>query len=238
MSAASHEELTLVTCNTHWLFSDRGWTAVADLARHSGVPDVICLQEHWVRSGEAVPAHLHVDDVRYHVHHLPLTVHARLAGFAIDERKPDGSWGLLTLTRDAPVAVRSIQIGHAWGDPIPRQVLSVRLGPSRHRPVEVWNTHLTHRLTHVLGQLRTLRAGMAGCDVPVVAAGDFNVPHRILELLNARRHRRAGPTWPARRPMVQLDGFVAAGGCRLRESRAPAQPGADHVPVLGALRWC
>lgn len=238
MSAAFHEELTVVTCNTHWLFSDRGWSGVRDLARQSGLPDVLCLQEFWLRSGETLPTGLRVADVRYHLHHLPLTRHARLAGFAIDETRPDGSWGLLTLTRQAPIAVRSIQIGHARGDPIARQVLTVRLAASRHRPVEVevWNTHLTHRPAHVLGQLRTLRAAMSGCDGPVVAAGDFNIPHAMLALLKARGHRRAGPTWPARLPFVQLDGFIATEGCHLRERRAPRLPGADHVPVLGALR--
>lgn len=238
MAAAFHEELTVVTCNTHWLFSDRGWRGVHDLARQSGLPDVLCLQEFWLRSGETLPAALRIANVRYHVHHLPLTTHARLAGFAIDESRPDGSWGLLTLTKEAPIAVRHIRIGHAKGDPITRQVLTVRFATSKRRPaeLEVWNTHLTHRPAHVLGQLRTLRAAMAESAGPVVAAGDFNIPHALLQLLKARGHRRAGPTWPARLPFVQLDGFIAS-RCYVGENRMPRLAGADHLPVLGALRW-
>src|ERR1700742_2555568 len=117
MAAASHD-LTVVTCNTHWLFSDGGWRGVHELARQGGLPDVLCLQEFWLRAGEPLPAELRVADVRYHLHHLPLTPHARLAGFAIDETRPDGSWGLLTLTREAPIAVRRLRIGHAKGDPV------------------------------------------------------------------------------------------------------------------------
>lgn len=99
-------------------------------------------------------------------------------------------------------------------------------------------------------QARRIRRHIARESRPVIVVGDFNsTPHQwayrhIAEGLQSAVHRRIrgwGATFPAERPLVQIDHVLADPAWQITAARIPqaAVPTAvsDHRPVVAHLRW-
>ncbi|GAA1205439.1 endonuclease/exonuclease/phosphatase family protein [Pseudonocardia alaniniphila] len=78
--------------------------------------------------------------------------------------------------------------------------------------VAVLATHLSWPPWQALSQLRRALTLTACVKMPIALAGDLNLPARVLGRVLAGRGWRAataGPTFPARRPCLQLDHILA-----------------------------
>jgi endonuclease/exonuclease/phosphatase family metal-dependent hydrolase len=112
-------------------------------------------------------------------------------------------------------------------------------------PFVVAGTHLSLDAAERLDQARLLDATLAGVDVPLVLAADFNEPPDgpARQLLASGRVDAAGtdetPTFPATGGGVRIDGLlvdprIAVSGYRVVSSAATARA-SDHLPVLADL---
>jgi len=98
-------------------------------------------------------------------------------------------------------------------------------------------------------QARLIRRRIDRETRPVVVVGDFNsTPHqwayrhiaRGLQNAVGRRVRGWAATFPARRPLVQIDHVLAGPAWQVTTARIPANGSADisdHRPVVAHLRW-
>ncbi|WP_249691057.1 endonuclease/exonuclease/phosphatase family protein [Stappia sp. WLB 29] len=121
------------------------------------------------------------------------------------------------------------------------------------RPLHVFNTHLGLWRGERLAQVRTL-LGPAWLGHPecrgqdTVLMGDFNsVPSSpsfaqvasVLQLARPRTGRLAGPTFPARLPLLRLDHIFLSKGLRCLDCTPlrtpPARLASDHLPLLAVL---
>jgi len=116
-----------------------------------------------------------------------------------------------------------------------------------------WNTFLrTYRegALRRAQQARLLRRRIARESRPVLIVGDFNsTPHQwayqhLAEgLQNAvlRRVRGWGATFPAQRPLVQIDHILAGPAWQITAAHIPPpmpqSPLSDHRPVVAHLQW-
>ena len=98
-------------------------------------------------------------------------------------------------------------------------------------------------------QARLLRRRIEREAAPVLVVGDFNsTPHQWayrhvaqgLQSAVRRRVRGWGGTYPAGRPLVQIDHVLASPAWQITAARIPADGAAavsDHRPVVARLRW-
>lgn len=98
-------------------------------------------------------------------------------------------------------------------------------------------------------QARLLRRRIEREPAPVLVVGDFNsTPHQWayrhlaqgLQSAVRRRVRSWGGTYPAERPLVQIDHVLASPAWQITAARIPADGAAavsDHRPVVARLRW-
>jgi endonuclease/exonuclease/phosphatase family metal-dependent hydrolase len=93
-------------------------------------------------------------------------------------------------------------------------------------------------------QVRSILAHVAACgECPTVLMGDFNEWARhggcFLELARGWQLLAPGRSFPARRPVAQLDRIVISEGCRALacgvHHSALATRGSDHLPVWARL---
>ena len=152
-----------------------------------------------------------------------------------------GELSIAVLTTLPVIGYHVIELGRAPGDSLPRfaQVLSLEL-PAR-TSVRVVNTHLTHLLTSPL-QLRELRRrlrtdGAGSRPVPTIIAGDLNMPRLVAARSAGYTAAVRGRTWPASRPVVQLDHLLASRGVERMDAAVLPPAGSDHLPVRARLRF-
>jgi endonuclease/exonuclease/phosphatase family metal-dependent hydrolase len=98
-------------------------------------------------------------------------------------------------------------------------------------------------------QARLIRRRIERESRPVLVAGDFNsTPHQWayrhlaqgLQSAVTRRMRGRGSTFPARRPLVQIDHVLAGPAWQVTAAQIPAAGAgvvSDHRPVVVQLRW-
>lgn len=243
MDADAGVELGVASLNLHGGRDRAGrhYSVAAALSRVSA--DVVVVQENWrPRHQESVARQAAAQAGFPEVIELDLlgdTALYRLGlvpSLATDE---PGAWGLAVLSR-VPLAAREpVWLGAAPRDPAPRmaQVVDVDLpgGPV----VRLVNVHLTHRLRHGPSQLRRLLRSLAAGPRPAgptVVAGDFNMCRPAIYMARGYRSAVRGRTWPADRPVAQLDHVLAGPGIRIARSGVVASTGSDHRPVRAVLR--
>ena len=133
-----------------------------------------------------------------------------------------------------------IELGVAPGDEFPRfaQVVTVKLAGGT--SVRVVNTHLTHRLTSPI-QLRRLQErlradGGQSRQLPTIIVGDLNMPRPLAGMSLEYAATVRGKTWPATRPLVQLDHVLVDRRMTVMESAVLPSAGSDHLPIRARLR--
>ena len=200
--------------------------------------DVVLVQENWrEHGGESVAARAAADCGYGAYTELDLVADTPLADLeVVRPPAPDetGAWGLAIMSRVPWRSTTTIPLGAAPSDVVgPRyaQVVEFDLPGGVLRAV---NVHLTHRLRHGPAQLRRLLTGLAG-GPPTVIGGDLNMCRPVVWLARPYRPVVRGRTFPARRPLAQLDHLLAGPGVVASEPRVGPAVGTDHRPVLARL---
>ncbi len=101
------------------------------------------------------------------------------------------------------------------------------------RPLRVIGIHMSHLSHGSVLQLRVLHRLLATSPTPAVLAGDMNMWGPPLSALLPGWSRAVrGRTWPAWRPVAQLDHILVTRGVR-RWGAGEVVPviGSDHLPV-------
>jgi endonuclease/exonuclease/phosphatase family metal-dependent hydrolase len=160
-----------------------------------------------------------------------------LAGIPADSGPGELAIAILTTLQVADYEV--IELGTAPTDAVPRfaQVLTLNLAGGT--SVRVVNTHLTHRLTSPL-QLRSLQQRIRSDArhsgrIPTIIVGDLNMPRPLAALSITYAPTVRGRTWPATRPIVQLDHILADQRFKVIESAVLPPVGSDHLPIWARL---
>ena len=103
----------------------------------------------------------------------------------------------------------------------------------------VFLVHLSLKYRHRQYQLRTLHDLIAGATKPVIVAGDFNAfwgTHEIYLFMHASGLRSANtlglPSYPSRRPRVELDFILVSAGIEVTGFRIPEVRFSDHRPLI------
>jgi endonuclease/exonuclease/phosphatase family metal-dependent hydrolase len=234
-------ELSLASVNLHCGVDRRGVPyPVSDLVGTLDT-DVILVQENWRPRGAASLARRAAEAHGYRsVAELDLVADTPLADLQITRGPvPDetGAWGIAVLSRLPWLACTTVPLGAAPGDVVgarSAQVVEIAVGPDA--VLRVVNTHLTHKLPYGPGQLRRLIRALGDRHLPTVIGGDLNMCRPTVHLAAPYRPVVRGRTWPAHRPIAQIDHLLAGPGAEIRDATVVAAAGSDHLPVRGSVR--
>jgi len=229
------QAVVLASLNTHGGRDAAGRIYDLSAACRQLKADVIVLQEMWRQRGEPGP----FDEIAAALGAEPLwadlipDVDLRSVGIADEQTR--GRWGLATLTTAPVTGYEVTDLGRVPGDLTPRaaQLVTVEL-PGR-GPLRIVNTHLTYRLLSPV-QLILLIRRLVTDDVPTVIAGDLNMPMAVTGLAAGYAPAVFGRTYPAHRPLVQLDHILASRGVVRCGGEVLGPVGSDHLPVRAWLR--
>jgi endonuclease/exonuclease/phosphatase family metal-dependent hydrolase len=220
--------ITLASLNLHGGMTSHGEPFDVAEACYRLKADVITLQEAWRPQAQPdmvteVAAALGAEARN--------TSRARL-GVGTDEGL--GTWGLAVLIMLPVTGYHEIELGRAPGDRIGRAAQVLTLTTPRGAALRVVNTHLTHRYSSPV-QLALLVRRLAGSSLPTVIVGDLNMPRPATVFAAGYRPVVRGRTFPAGRPLIQLDhmllrGRIAAAGAEVAEPL-----GSDHLPIRAQL---
>jgi endonuclease/exonuclease/phosphatase family metal-dependent hydrolase len=143
-----------------------------------------------------------------------------------------GTWGIALLSRVPLESLTVLDLGQLRRDPARRGAIVVEVNVGG-RVLRVVGTHLSHLSHGSVLQLETLRRLLAVSDIPTVLAGDMNMWGPPLSALLPGWSRLVrGRTWPAWRPLAQLDHILATTAVEsVGAGEVVAVPGSDHLPV-------
>ena len=71
---------------------------------------------------------------------------------------------------------------------------------------------------------------------PTVIAGDLNMPGPVSGLAVGYSPAVRGRTYPAHRPLLQLDQMLTSPAVRAGDGRVLPPAGSDHLPIRACLR--
>jgi endonuclease/exonuclease/phosphatase family metal-dependent hydrolase len=232
--------IRLASVNLHCGLDHRGVPFSVKAAAAALGTDVILVQENWRPEGSTSLAASAAADCGYpYVAELDLVVDTPLADLDVvrgDVPDGTGAWGLAIVSRLPLRRCTTVDLGAARGDVVGQrlaQVVEIPLGDQA--VLRVVNVHLTHRLAHGPAQLRQLVAGLGDGSVPTVIAGDLNLCRPTAYLARPYRLAVRGRTWPARRPIVQIDHALAGRGVTVTRAWVGPDVGSDHLPVQVTL---
>lgn len=239
-------ELTIVSFNVHWGVGDRrhGYPPF-DIATTCGgfEADVLVLQETWAPDGgpaqhDEVAAALGMEVVAVPMARSMLEPKPKLASRADPERRTgDGDWCMALLTRQPIRTTRVIELPPLRTDPSTRALL--------HAELDVDGTNLTVVATHFSHlefgsplQARALRRGLPPADRAAVFAGDMNMWGWTIAAMVPNGWRRVvrGKTWPARRPLHQIDHILVTPSVEVVRGEVLPDAGSDHRPIRARIR--
>jgi endonuclease/exonuclease/phosphatase family metal-dependent hydrolase len=150
-------------------------------------------------------------------------------------RTADGWWGMALLTRVAVRGHHLINLGriptdHTWRAAI---VADLEVGGLR-----VVVTHPSPRVPLAAVQLLRLKRALAPSVGPTVILGDMNLWAPTVGLCFPGWSRPVrGRTWPAHRPLFQLDQVLVSPGYRTTNGEVLDETPSDHRPVRAEIEW-
>jgi|GEM_PF-391748 len=269
-SVNSEETLRLMSFNVPMTFGRRDASARA-LTRfvERASPDVVAFQESWMstkdnpwpgREAHPWPPRLFLEDIGY----SPPRAHPRdtMICQPVLGRVPLDSIGLRSLPPHTNRCGHYTRTQFRWGK---RAVVlynihlhtigSVRPWKEAGRwgSLEQWGAFVQDYRRGMLyraQQARRIRRHIEQETRPVLVVGDFNsTPHQWayrhlaqeLQSVHARGTWGWGGTFPARRPVVQIDHILVGPAWEVVGARVPAlshsPPISDHRPIVARLRW-
>jgi len=231
----NNTETILASLNTHGGRGADGRPYDLDAACRQVKADIIVLQEVWRPGGEPDP----VTEIAAALGAEPLWTDlmtgADLRSVGIANETARGRWGLATLTTVPVTGFEVVDLGRIAGDPIPRAAQLIGLDLPGRGPLRIVNTHLTHWLLSPVQLLRLVRR-LDADDIPTVIAGDLNMPLPLTGLAAGYAPAVVGRSYPAHRPLLQLDHILASRGVTRCGGEVLPPAGSDHRPVRARLR--
>jgi endonuclease/exonuclease/phosphatase family metal-dependent hydrolase len=228
-------ETILASLNTHGGRGADGRRYDLEAACRQFKADIIVLQEVWRPHDEPNP----VDEIATALGAEPLwtdlirDVNLDRVGIA-DERTP-GRWGLATLTTVPILGFEATDLGRIPGDLTPRAAQLVTIELPSGGPLRIVNTHLTYRLLSPIQLIRLVRR-LIDDDIPTVIAGDLNMPLPVTGLAVGYAPAVSGRTYPAHRPLLQLDHILANRWVARCGGEVLPPVGSDHLAVRARLQ--
>jgi endonuclease/exonuclease/phosphatase family metal-dependent hydrolase len=232
--------LTVASMNVHCGFSSTGEPFdVASAVRSLGAA-VIALQETWTAesaSGDpaADPLEAAARDLGASLLRAPLCAVADLARLGLPGGSGPGQLGIAVLSTIPVASYQVLSLGAGPGDSIPRIAQVACLTLAEQSVLRFVNTHLTYRPFSPV-QLWQLRQALSGHAPPTIIAGDLNMPRPIASLTSGYAPAVAGRTWPADRPLLQLDHVLADNRVEPVTGTVLPHAGSDHLPVWAELK--
>ncbi len=228
--------LIVASFNIHWGRHPRSYEPfdVLDACRQLDA-DVLALQEVWQPDrGTSVAADV-ADQLGYDIHEMGsgravVEPECRIVGQTGDAVGA-GDWGQALLTRVPRGPVTEHRLGGFLFDSIDRAVMSadIELDGSK---LTVCASHFPH-LEHISPLLRwRLRGVLPDAHHPAVLIGDFNMWRWVARfIVPGWRDTVRGATWPARRPVFQIDHLLATPSVVATEAEVVRAGESDHLPI-------
>jgi len=224
--------LSLASLNLHCGLDRRGAPYSVKQAIAALDTDVVVVQENWRTGDRPSLAAAAAADCGYpHLAELDLVAGRSLTELRIVRRAaPDerGTWGLAVLSRVPWQGHATVGLGTAARDPVGARLAQIVAFAG----LRVVNVHLTHRLSRGPGQLRRLLTALGTTAGPTVIAGDLNMCRPTVLLARPYRPAVRGRTWPAHRPVAQIDHVLLGPGVTGAGGAVGPAVGSDHLPVL------
>lgn len=231
----SDDTLVLASLNLHAGRDRRGAPFDVAAALRALAADVVVVQEVWHPVGgpdpvAAAAAALGVRAVRADL----LTTD--LVGLGIAADPAPGLWGLALLCTLPITCQEVVDLGRAPRDVCRRGALVVTVTLPAGGRLRIAGTHLSHRFPGSVRQLRRLAAHLAGGTAPAVIVGDLNMPGPATVAAPGYARAVRGATFPAHRPLIELDHVLTGPGVRALGGEVLPASGSDHRPVRVRLR--
>ena len=232
---SSDTEIILASLNTHGGRGADGRPYDLVAACRQLKADVIVLQEVYRPHGEPDPVEEIAAELGAEAIQAELRRDVDLRSLNISAETARGRWGLAVLTT-VPVAHHEVaDLGRTPGDSMARAAQVTTLQLPGGGKLRVASTHLTHKFASPV-QLRRLVRHLALADVPTVITGDLNMPLPLTALAARYAPAVIGRSYPAHRPLVQLDHVLAGRRVIRCGGEVLAHVGSDHLPVRVRLR--
>lgn len=231
----NNSETILASLNTHGGRGADGRPYDLEAACRQLKADIVVLQEVWRPKDGPDP----VTDIAGALGAEPvwtdLLPETDLRSVGIADEAVRGRWGLATLTTVPVSGYEVADLGRIPGDATPRAAQIVTMDLPGLGPLRIVNTHLTYRLLSPVQLIRLIQR-LVTDDVPTVIAGDLNMPLPVTGLAVGYTPAVTGRTYPAHRPLLQLDHILASGRVARCGGEVLPPAGSDHLPVRAALR--
>ena len=230
--------ITLASLNLHGGVTGGGAPFDVAEACHRLKADVITLQEAWRPGAQPDDVTAAAAELGAEVHHRGLARNTSRARLGVGSDEGPGTWGLAVLSMLPVLGYREIELGRAPGDRIGRAAQVLTLATPGGGTLRVVNTHLTHRYSSPVQLARLVRrlATRAGAPEPTVVVGDLNMPGPATMVAVGYRPVVHGRTFPAGRPLIQLDHMLLRGRVTAAGAEVLGPLGSDHLPIRAQLR--
>jgi endonuclease/exonuclease/phosphatase family metal-dependent hydrolase len=226
--------ITLASLNLHGGLTSRGAPFDVAEACHRLKADVITLQEAWQPAARPDVVTEVAGSLGAEVRHRGLARHTNRAHLGVGTGDGPGTWGLAVLSMLPVTGYHEIELGRAPGDRIGRAAQVLTLATPGGGALRVVNAHLTHRFSSPV-QLALLVRRLAGSSLPTVIAGDLNMPRLATLAAVGYRSVVRGRSFPAGRPLIQLDHVLLRGAVSASEADVLEPVGSDHLPIRARL---
>ena len=232
--------VTVGSFNIHWGRTPRVFEPFDLIAacRQLDV-DVLALQEVWRPDGEPSVAREVADALGYEVHEIwtargVTEPRVRLVG-RTGEPVGDGDCGEAILTRVPHGPITEHRLSGFLYDYTDRAVMSTHVELDGTK-VSVSASHFPH-LEHFSPLLRwRLRTVLPKADEPAVLMGDFNMWRWLARfIVPGWSDTVRGATWPAPRPVFQIDHLLATAPVRATDAEVVHAGESDPVPIRARI---
>jgi endonuclease/exonuclease/phosphatase family metal-dependent hydrolase len=197
--------------------------------------DTIVLQEAWWPAGQPDPVAEAAQVLGARLLRTGPVTATDLRSLANARDLRHGRLGLAVVTTLPVTTYEVADLGRTPGDKISRAAQLVTVTTPTGTGLRVVNTHLTHRLLSPVQLLRLTRR-LAASTVPTVIAGDLNMPGPVSGLAVGYAPAVTGATFPADRPLLQLDHMLTGPAVQARDGQVLPPAGSDHLPIRACLR--
>jgi endonuclease/exonuclease/phosphatase family metal-dependent hydrolase len=240
-------ELTLATFNVHWARGSRsaGYPPFDLVAACRAIDaDVLTLHETWTPDGGTAQHDEVAAALGYEVRSVALSrAEAWPAPKVVsradpERRKGSGDWSLALLSRCSILDARVDHLPPLRVDPSSRAIITadVEVGGA---PLTVVTTHFSHLEFGSLRHRRPLRRALPAPDRPAVLLGDMNMWTWTIDAMTPKGWRRAvrGRTWPAGRPLFQIDHLLVTPPVTVLQAEVLPDLGSDHLAMRARIRF-
>ena len=232
---SSDQEVILASLNTHGGRGADGRPYDLEAACRQLKADVLVLQEVWRPHGRPDPVAEIAGALGAESLWTDLVADTNLRSVGISGEPGRGRWGLAMLSTVPVTGFEVMDLGRIAGDSTPRAAQLVTMKLPGQGQLRIVNTHLTYRLLSPVQLLRLVRR-LTADDIPTVIAGDLNMPMPLTGLAAGYAPAVMGRSFPAHRPLLQLDHILVTRQVAGRGGEVLPPVGSDHLPVRARLR--